>query len=112
MQNFHHIVEAVQTNCYINDARHAQDMTMCTYLLEMRQFFRWEHSLPYSERLPKDDLGSWLIEREALWERAEMIGADLVAVGSHGRRGVSLLLLGSVAEATVRHAPCSVLVAR
>jgi nucleotide-binding universal stress UspA family protein len=38
--------------------------------------------------------------------------ADLIVVGSHGRRGVRLLLLGSVAEATVRHAPCSVLVAR
>lgn len=51
-------------------------------------------------------------EREALWERAEMIGADLVAVGSHGRRGLRRFLLGSVAESTVRHARCSVLVAR
>lgn len=82
MQNFHHIVEAVQTNCYINDARHAQDMTMCTYLLEMRQFFRWEHSLPYSEKLPKDDLGSWLTEREALWEGLEEQGYRPVPVAS------------------------------
>ena len=36
---------------------------------------------------------------------------ELVAVGSHGRRGIRRLLLGSVAELTVRHAPCSVLVA-
>ncbi len=36
---------------------------------------------------------------------------DLVVTGSHGRRGVRRFLLGSVAEATVRHAPCSVLVA-
>jgi nucleotide-binding universal stress UspA family protein len=35
---------------------------------------------------------------------------DLVVTGSHGRRGPSRLLLGSVAEMTVRHAPCSVLV--
>jgi nucleotide-binding universal stress UspA family protein len=38
--------------------------------------------------------------------------ADLIVVGSHGRRGVSRFLLGSVAEATVRHARCSVLVVR
>lgn len=82
MQNFHRIVEAVQTNCYINDARHAQDMTMCTYLLEMRQFYRWEHSLPYSQRLPKDDLGSWLTEREALWEGLEDQGYRPVPVAS------------------------------
>ncbi|MBE7451777.1 MAG: universal stress protein [Kofleriaceae bacterium] len=50
--------------------------------------------------------------REAVCDLAEKVGADLVAVGSHGRRGLRRLILGSVAEATVRHAPCSVLVAR
>jgi nucleotide-binding universal stress UspA family protein len=38
--------------------------------------------------------------------------ADLVVVGTHGHRGLRRLVLGSVAEATVRHAPCSVLVVR
>lgn len=37
---------------------------------------------------------------------------DLVVVGSHGRRGVRRLVLGSVAEVVARRAPCSVLVAR
>ncbi|HUQ08377.1 MAG TPA: universal stress protein [Kofleriaceae bacterium] len=50
--------------------------------------------------------------REAVCDLAEQVQADLVAVGSHGRRGIRRLVLGSVAEATVRHAPCSVLVAR
>lgn len=35
---------------------------------------------------------------------------DLVVTGSHGRRGVRRFLLGSVSEATVRHAPCAALV--
>ncbi len=38
--------------------------------------------------------------------------ADLVIVGTHGRRGLSRLLLGSSAEATVRLAPCPVMVVR
>ncbi len=38
--------------------------------------------------------------------------AELVIVGTHGRRGISRLLLGSVAEAIVRLAPCSVEVVR
>ncbi|MEZ4256200.1 MAG: universal stress protein [Polyangiales bacterium] len=39
-------------------------------------------------------------------------GYDLVVIGTHGRRGASRLLLGSVAERVVREAPCSVWVAR
>jgi len=37
---------------------------------------------------------------------------DLVVMGSHGRTGLPRLVLGSVAEKTVRHAPCPVLVVR
>lgn len=51
-------------------------------------------------------------ERVALCDRATATGADLIVVGSHGRHGLRRVVLGSVAEATVRHAPCSVLVAR
>jgi nucleotide-binding universal stress UspA family protein len=36
--------------------------------------------------------------------------ADLLVLGTHGRRGAARLLLGSVAESVLRHAPCSVLV--
>jgi nucleotide-binding universal stress UspA family protein len=43
-------------------------------------------------------------------ETAERGRHDLVVVGAHGHRGFRRLLLGSVAESTVRHAVCSVLV--
>ena len=36
-------------------------------------------------------------------------GADLIVMGTHGRTGLSHLLLGSVAEQVVRAAPCPVL---
>lgn len=38
--------------------------------------------------------------------------ASLIILGSHGRTGMLRRLLGSVAEATVRHAPCSVFIVR
>lgn len=40
---------------------------------------------------------------------AEDVGADLVVVGSHGRSGLSRLVLGSVAGDVLRTAPCPVL---
>jgi universal stress protein A len=43
---------------------------------------------------------------------AESKGADLIVMGTHGRRGVGHLLLGSVAERVVRLAPCPVLTVR
>jgi len=38
--------------------------------------------------------------------------ADLIVIGSHGRGGLKRALLGSVAEAVMRQAPCPVLVVR
>lgn len=43
---------------------------------------------------------------------AEQVGAELIVVGTHGRRGLSRLLLGSVAETVVRNAHCPVMVIR
>lgn len=50
--------------------------------------------------------------RDGIQQQLASGGYDLVVLGSHGRRGLTRWLLGSVAEATARHAPCSVLVAR
>ena len=47
---------------------------------------------------------------QVITHAAESQGHDLIVVGAHGHRGVRRLLLGSVAESTVRHSPCSVLV--
>lgn len=71
MQNFHRLVDVIQNNCDITDARHARSMTMCIYLLEMRQYYRWEHDLPFSQNPPKSDLGSWLVKREHHWDEVE-----------------------------------------
>jgi len=48
----------------------------------------------------------------ALVRVAEEQGADLLVVGTRGRTGIPRVLLGSVAEAVVRSAGCSVLVVR
>jgi nucleotide-binding universal stress UspA family protein len=49
---------------------------------------------------------------DCLLKQAQELGASLILVGTHSRRGFGHLLMGSVAEEVVRNAPCSVLVAR
>jgi nucleotide-binding universal stress UspA family protein len=49
---------------------------------------------------------------EAIIKSAESSGADLIVVGSHGRTGLTKILLGSVAERVIGHAICPVLVVR
>jgi nucleotide-binding universal stress UspA family protein len=49
------------------------------------------------------------VPRDAIAKVARRLGADLIVMGTHGRRGIPRALLGSVAESIVRCAPCPVL---
>jgi nucleotide-binding universal stress UspA family protein len=49
---------------------------------------------------------------ETVAEAARLWNADLIVVGTHGRRGLGRLLMGSGAEQVVRQAPTPVLVVR
>jgi nucleotide-binding universal stress UspA family protein len=46
---------------------------------------------------------------EAIIQIAELENIDLIVMSTHGRTGLTRLLMGSVAEAVVRRAPCPVL---
>jgi nucleotide-binding universal stress UspA family protein len=50
--------------------------------------------------------------KELILSEAAEWNAGLIVVGSHGRRGVNRLLLGSVSEALALHAKCSVEIIR
>lgn len=54
----------------------------------------------------KGDIREKIIDSAAEWN------ADLIVIGSHGRRGMQRFLLGSVAEFVARHAQCSVAIVR
>lgn len=71
MLNLGQLVNTVQKNCHISDARHAGDFTLCIFLLKMREFFRWENDIPFARDLPKEEVGAWLQEREGLWSDLE-----------------------------------------
>lgn len=49
---------------------------------------------------------------EAILDHAKTVGCDLIVMASHGRRGVSALLLGSETSRVLTHSPLPVLVVR
>jgi universal stress protein A len=49
---------------------------------------------------------------EEIVAAAADLQADILVLGTHGRTGLKHLLLGSVAESVMRHAPCPVLTVR
>jgi len=71
MRNLPQLVSVVQRNCDISDARHAGDYGLCTFLLKMREYYRWENELPFARPLARDELGDWLKAREQAWDCIE-----------------------------------------
>lgn len=49
---------------------------------------------------------------EQIVDFAKEKNADLIVIPTHGRRGISRFMLGSVTERVIRFAPCPVLVLR
>ncbi len=50
--------------------------------------------------------------RSLILDQADSWPADIVVLGSHGKKGLTRFLLGSVSEAVSRYAPCSVAIIR
>ena len=57
-------------------------------------------------KLPTEEIGGVILQEAASWT------ADLIVLGTHGRRGLAHVLLGSVAEQVIRAATVPVLVVR
>lgn len=68
--------------------------------------------------VPEADAGRVTISATIAWPFAEILryatdnDVDLIVMGTHGRGGVSHMLLGSIAEKVIRRAPCPVLTVR
>lgn len=62
--------------------------------------------IPWVKVREKIELGK---PDENIVERAIMEGSDLIVISTHGRTGLSHMLLGSVTEKIIRHARCPVL---
>lgn len=122
------LISAVQRNCDISDAQYAGDLTLCTFLLKMRELYRWEHDIPLSANMPRSEVGDWMNARSAMWEgietdpyvplplpsgevdpfdvarvNAELIAHGLVYSGGYGRQCKPHFFLGQLVRSETRH---------
>jgi len=70
-----------------------------------------ENALYLKDKLPEASVENMVLEgpvKECLVEKARDWHADLIVMGSHGRKGLSKLMLGSVAESVLCESSCSV----
>ena len=63
------LVAAVQANCDLADARHATELSLCTYLLQMREMYRWETGLALDRQPERAQVSRWIGKREGDWEQ-------------------------------------------
>lgn len=62
------LVDTVQRNCDRADALHAREKSLCTYLLGMREYFRWAERLPLDALPDRTRLARWIAAREQAWD--------------------------------------------
>ena len=71
-----------------------------------------EQIRPNNEQIPVDHVLMVGDPGTVISQYAADAGIDMIVMGTHGRTGQDRLLMGSVAEQTLRNAPCSVLVVK
>jgi nucleotide-binding universal stress UspA family protein len=81
------------------------DELAAPYLARIEQLLRDSGLEPVVERARG-------VPAEVIVSRAAAMGADLIAMTTHGRSGIKRLVLGSVAEGVVTRAECPVLLVR
>jgi len=126
--DFPALVEAVRHNCNVSDAQFAGDLTLCTFLLKMRELYRWEHGIPLSAEMPKSEVGEWMNARGVMWDgmenaayrdlplagtavdpfesarvNTELLGHNLVYSGGFGRHCKPHFFLADLARRESRH---------
>ncbi len=84
------------------------DNALEKYILALSRFLKDHFSdlLPWVKIRETVELGT---PYENIAERAKKEEADLIVISTHGRTGLAHILMGSVTEKVVRHAPCPVL---
>jgi nucleotide-binding universal stress UspA family protein len=79
---------------------------------EAQEILHRLQTIAHRERIPLDTLMLRGAPGEAILQAAQNRGIDLIIMGSHGRTGLTRLLMGSVAQEVIGQARCPVLIVK
>jgi nucleotide-binding universal stress UspA family protein len=96
------VPELVESTVSIEQQRRKQAKTLLAHAVAKLCRAGWQAS----EALDRGDTKTVILDHAEKWN------ADLILLGSHGLKGLGRFLMGSVSDAVIRHADCSVLVVR
>lgn len=111
--HFVHVIEATSDGPFPLGAPRA-DVRSALAVVEEAERYVEAHARWAADRLERE-VGGHVLEgspRRAILQLGVDLGADLLVVGTHDQRRLERVVFGSVAEALVREAPFSVLVAK
>jgi universal stress protein A len=111
--HFVHVIEETSDGAYPLGAPRAGVRSALAVVEEAERYVE-AHARRAADRLGRDVQGHVLegSPRRVIVQLGVDLGADLLVVGTHNQRRLERIVLGSVAEALVREAPFSVLVAK
>ncbi|MFJ3049883.1 universal stress protein [Pseudomonas nitroreducens] len=96
---------------YDTEALHAAALKAAEDILGKAREVVAEYAVPASfEQVAMESVGEEVADR--IEAEAEVVKADAIVMGTHGRRGVQRLMLGSVAEGVLRASTRPVLLVR
>lgn len=59
----------MRENCLVSDAKYWGHYSVCGLLMRLREQYRFEKRIPFAESIEREDIGRWIGNREALWEK-------------------------------------------
>ena len=62
------LIQQIQTNCNISDAKHAGIYSICGLALRLRDLFKWEKGLPPWHERDANEVLEWIGLKEIAWE--------------------------------------------
>lgn len=70
----------VKRNCDISDAKFWGHYSLCGILLRLRELYRVEKGLRPYEKIPQEDVATWIGERESIWRRLEQSDYEKISI--------------------------------